>query len=711
MDYINPFKLLEIESLDKGEIRKAKRKILAQVELSDNGTILYESDELTKSDILRITADLDDQKKCNYHLNISSIPHLGDFLKNGDISFFESSMDYPLFDDASFLDFISPYFYKAFSKKYKQAYDNHDIYGLRILFKGEELINETQVDKLYKELYQAIKQEINDWQVLKKKLTENYDQKRLSEISTLIQKKVKISELNALPPYFQKIRNDYASAIRDISVAIFNNFFDSQAALDVMNIASELKVSNLTKSRIEKDTNEIQNIHTEREESARYEDQLQGQADFIVLVQNLIQNIDEGELSASKVKEIIQSNFDANSLEELPLTFEEVRNHVAISLRNLSVSCWNSFGSISLSLWLLKLGLTININDETSDLLHKAQSQLFDLRETQEQSVISALHEMNNAYRRVSQSSNQYIDSSKVQQVLKKLFSQSNIENMASFSSTAKKTILGELRPILRKLPVFYANSLVHKLELMVGNNQELNRILDTLRRIENKDKGCFGPIAILFAIAIFSAYFLLNDSVLPDSAANKTSIATPNQPSSYAPANKINDSNIPTDASRSPISKSPPTNQYKGNQLKNGASPLNACFGKGIYHETSSWLLVKNGNSTDVIACLVDAYSGRTIRNEYIQAGESFKMTKLPNGTYYLKVFYGKDWNPTKKNACGTNGAFEKDRRFSVSDNSADYLLVEDNGASYTYGEVTLYTVANGNMDSRGISEDQFFN
>ena len=47
---------------------------------------------------------------------------------------------------------------------------------------------------------------------------------------------------------------------------------------------------------------------------------------------------------------------------------------------------------------------------------------------------------------------------------------------------------------------------------------------------------------------------------------------------------------------------------KYRGNQLKNGASPLNACFGKGIYSQ-SAWLKFKNSNRTDAIVCLVRSY------------------------------------------------------------------------------------------------------
>lgn len=148
---------------------------------------------------------------------------------------------------------------------------------------------------------------------------------------------------------------------------------------------------------------------------------------------------------------------------------------------------------------------------------------------------------------------------------------------------------------------------------------------------------------------------------------------------------------------------------EYKGNQLSNGSSPLDGCFGKGRY-AGQAWITFKNSNASDAIVCLVSVSSGNTIRNEYIRAGTNFTMSKIPSGTYYMKVYYGNDWNPTKKNFCGTEGAFDSDEHFSKSDNYSDYIEIENSEYSYTTGEITLYTVANGNMSSESISASDFF-
>lgn len=158
------------------------------------------------------------------------------------------------------------------------------------------------------------------------------------------------------------------------------------------------------------------------------------------------------------------------------------------------------------------------------------------------------------------------------------------------------------------------------------------------------------------------------------------------------------------------------PQSQWIGYKLANGTSPYDSFFGKGIYNYNSKcWITFKNGNSTDAIVCLENASNGRTIRNEYIQAGTDYTMSNLPTGVYKVKAFYGNDWNPEKKlNGGLITGAFDTDFSFSLSDDSKDWINMTitktREGISYSAGEITLYTVSNGNMNQRKINSDEFF-
>ena len=168
----------------------------------------------------------------------------------------------------------------------------------------------------------------------------------------------------------------------------------------------------------------------------------------------------------------------------------------------------------------------------------------------------------------------------------------------------------------------------------------------------------------------------------------------------------------IDTNNNRQDTSNNNSQNNGSNNQLQNGASPLDACFGEGKFGGNAwiEFISDKKSNTTDAIVCLVDVSSGEIIRNGYVRQGETFKMTAIPSGTYYLRVYYGNDWNPEKENFCGTKGGFNKDENFSKSDNKNDYIVVENSSYGYTTYSITLYSVVNGNMGSEKINASEFF-
>ena len=141
--------------------------------------------------------------------------------------------------------------------------------------------------------------------------------------------------------------------------------------------------------------------------------------------------------------------------------------------------------------------------------------------------------------------------------------------------------------------------------------------------------------------------------------------------------------------------------------QPENGFSPYDSFFGRGIYEKsTYNSFVIKNSNSTDAVVLLVDAYSGRKVRNEYIRKGETFSMTSVPNGTYFLRWMSGNHWSP-EISIGNLNGGFQRDVSASQSDDYEDWMLA-DGGVEWT---ITLYTVSDGNMDTESIDLNTFGN
>ena len=139
--------------------------------------------------------------------------------------------------------------------------------------------------------------------------------------------------------------------------------------------------------------------------------------------------------------------------------------------------------------------------------------------------------------------------------------------------------------------------------------------------------------------------------------------------------------------------------------QPKNGFSPYNDYFGKGIYNNNSgNVFLIKNSNSTDAVVLLVNAYSGRKVRNEYIRQGADFEMTSVPDGTYFLEWASGNDWNPNLK-VGNLKGGFQTNSSFTKTKDTNDWMKV----GGYQQWTVTLYAVAGGDVQSESMSANEF--
>ena len=162
----------------------------------------------------------------------------------------------------------------------------------------------------------------------------------------------------------------------------------------------------------------------------------------------------------------------------------------------------------------------------------------------------------------------------------------------------------------------------------------------------------------------------------------------------------------------RKSISESP----YYGKHLFTGNMPYRTYFGRGSYDkELPSYILIRNGSSSEAIVLLYDVNSSKVIRHIYIQAGHNYKMENIPVGIYKMKTYYGNDWNPNKRISNQFPlGGFMRDESFSTPASAKDFFHVkkeyDGNGYTYSVYEVTLYKVLNGNMRTKDISANNFF-
>lgn len=197
--------------------------------------------------------------------------------------------------------------------------------------------------------------------------------------------------------------------------------------------------------------------------------------------------------------------------------------------------------------------------------------------------------------------------------------------------------------------------------------------------------------VILLFSIALKIKNNNEEDKSYSDSQDKIVNRTTPNSIQPKKPNNN-NESNNVTDYYPTP---------------QNGHSPYDSYFGKGIYNNsTGNKFIIKNSNSTDAVVLLVNAYSGRKVRNEFIRKGSTFSMTGVPNGTYYLEWASGNNWSPYKK-VGNLTGGFQSKSSFTKTRDRADWMAV----SGYQEWTVTLYAVEGGDVESESLTENEFGN
>ena len=260
-NYINPIELLNLDAdlpsgFDGLAIRKAKKILLAEIELSDTDTIIHNRIELTKSDCIRVIDDLDNKEKKDFHLFIFQKKDLNNFLSNGDLAFFHNYKVESIYKITEFIDFISPYFAQQYEKALSNNYKCNQLNNVRQLLSIKPIVSELYIEECYKSTYKVVKE--IEKEIIQ--LTKEIENKKSSHIENdfedlpdLLNKKVNVELLNLLPAYFQSLRNQFAQSIRNLARDLNNDpYSEYEPAFRIIQIANKISTDGLIKQTITK---------------------------------------------------------------------------------------------------------------------------------------------------------------------------------------------------------------------------------------------------------------------------------------------------------------------------------------------------------------------------------------------------------------------------------------------------------------------------
>jgi len=627
MQFINPIEILglskvtEITSIDNEIVKKAKRKLFAEIDLSDNGLIDYYGIQITKGDCENAIDELNDSDFKEYYFYLTTNKELNAFLANGNDSLFSNFKHDSIYKLPEFIKFISPYFAHQFDKALFNAFIEKNLYKFKLILNTSFLISQSEINNAYKSISNNIKSKIEEVAKIRVEIKNEesiYDENDIDEVVNFVVDYFPKEILNSLPNYFHSQILKIAKEINYLNVVIWDVFENTQVCKDLLEHVLTLNIDGLDKPTFQKNYDIISRKHKEKIELEKNASILKKYAGYLIQSKIKIQAIQTKTTTPANLLNWVNSTISTFDLNQLPSVFDEIKNQVAFSLRAMSVEVWNTFSDIDVSLELINKASSIEgLKPETMQNLQVAKKQLSEFQN-------------NSSLKRRPPINSQTKQSSNVPQ-----------DNDSIFFRNFSVIII----------------------------------------------------IGIIIGVIYFAKY--LEDLNAPKESHIEKAI---NNSNSYSSNNSTPES---------PNTQNPSsTSKYKGNQLWDGASPLTGCFGREIFKGRAT-LTIKNGGNSDAIICLYSVDLDRTIRNEYVQKESSYKMSKIAEGNYKIRVFYGNDWNPEMKNSCGTNGFFESDVNFTEFDRT-EYF--EDSKRGYTNLTITLYTVPGGNASSSSIDQTQFF-
>lgn len=152
-------------------------------------------------------------------------------------------------------------------------------------------------------------------------------------------------------------------------------------------------------------------------------------------------------------------------------------------------------------------------------------------------------------------------------------------------------------------------------------------------------------------------------------------------------------------------------TDGWEETQINNGQLP--SCYNFApLKSKIDNYLEIEVGGGTDVAIKVMNIKNDKCIRYVFINSGSIYRIRNIPEGKYYLKIAYGKDWlSKVKEGQCVgkfiRNPIYEKGEEimdFSLKNNSDGYSI-----PSFKLKLDVVSTQISNSFNSQNITESEF--
>lgn len=150
----------------------------------------------------------------------------------------------------------------------------------------------------------------------------------------------------------------------------------------------------------------------------------------------------------------------------------------------------------------------------------------------------------------------------------------------------------------------------------------------------------------------------------------------------------------------------------WQENYVENGQLPSCYNFSPKYKKSIDNYLEVQVGGGTDVVIKLMNYDTDKCIRYVFINSGSSYRIKNVPEGKYYVKIAYGKNWfSKAEKGQC--IGKFLRNPMYEKGTDVMDFNLQHfADGYNIPSFQLQLDVITSStanSFNSNDISEESF--
>jgi hypothetical protein len=386
--YVNPIEILGLSnatdttSIDNEIVKKAKRKLFADIDLSDNGQFEYYGLQLTKGNCEKAIDELTNNENKEFYLYLANNNSLNEFLAIGKEAIFKNFKQDSIFKLPEFVKFISPYFAPKFDKALLVAFENDNTDLTKSILSTSSLISQPDLNIAFKSVSINIQNKIAEIDEITNDIKNEesaYEEDNIEEVVQLVKEHFPTNTINCLPQYFESQILKIATSINYLSNSIWDAFVSTQVPNDLTEYLLTLNIGGLDRPTFEDNFEIINKKNNERIEQAKNAPLLKKWATVLLKIRDAIKKVEDETTNSNEAYQNIKDLFDLGELNALPTFADEIRTQIGYSIRSLSISIWNKQSDIKSALATINLALQINVDKEAKEKFKQDQTELSEL--------------------------------------------------------------------------------------------------------------------------------------------------------------------------------------------------------------------------------------------------------------------------------------------------------------------------------------------